>query len=131
MATKFILPASTDDPIARGDTIKFDVAITRSGNAVDLTGATFKVTGRHTPDESSDLTAIFQKTIGSGVTVTSAAGGTIRVQLDPADTANLSVSLSTYEKIIYVDVQMVESDGTVSTVARGTLTIVSDITRTN
>lgn len=109
----------------RGDTITLDFTVKRpaGGAAVDLTGATFTFTAKKKLSDA-DAAALFQKTLGSGVSVTNAANGQGRVTVAPADTT----SLPDYETDLYCDLQMTEAVGTVTTVAEGILRIRPDVT---
>ena len=57
------------------------------------------------------------KAIGSGVTVTDAAGGVFEVALDPADTSALSA------KSYYHEAKVTDGGGRVATIMTGTATI--------
>lgn len=107
-----------------GDTVLFDLAITRDGLPVDLTGATLWFTAKRSPADV-DADAVFQKSTGSGISVSDAAGGLARVTVAPTDTSTLSNTDQTLE----CDVQLKEADGTVTTVARGQLILIPQITR--
>lgn len=110
----------------RGDTAAWDFTVTEpDGTAVDLTDAEgIRFTAK---DRASDLDADARiaKAIGSGVTVTDAPGGVVRVQLSTSDTSSLSVPLS-----LAFDLQLADSVGGIYTVAAGMLTIKADISRT-
>lgn len=115
-----------DFEVAIGDTVKLDVAVTRpaGGPAVDVTGATFYCTGKTSPLTQSDVQAQFQKTSGSGIVIANAAGGLVTVTIAPSDTSSL-----TAQTRLYVDVQMNEADGTVTTVSAGQLEMFVGATR--
>lgn len=70
-----------------GDYITLDfTAKEESGAALNLTGLTLKWSlGR-----TSDGPALLTKTVGTGITVTDAAAGKFKVELDPADTQKFS-----------------------------------------
>lgn len=109
----------------RGDTIELSVTVTRSGAAVDLTDADLTFTAKRRYSDA-DADAVVQKTLGDGIAVVGdAEDGEILVTLDPEDTDSL-----TRQTVLLCDVQLVESDGRVTTVASGTLTITPDVTRT-
>lgn len=104
----------------RGNTAKWDAAVTLGGAPVDLTG----ITGLwFTVKRSTDSAALFQKSIGSGITVTNAAGGLARITFSPADTT----SLPPRQVPLEYDLEY-ESGGEVYTLARGRLTVEPDIT---
>jgi hypothetical protein len=107
----------------RGDTNEYDVTVTRDGSALDLTGATLKFTAKRSMDDS-DLQAVFQKTIGSGIVVTDEPGGLATLTVDPADTSSLPAPRS-----FHYDLELTESDGRVTTVAIGQLRLSADVER--
>lgn len=108
--------------VKRGDTIDLEVTATRAGAPVDLTGADIWCTGKRNLKDA-DADAVFQKKIGDGVAIVDADAGEALVTLDPADTASL-----TKQTTLYCDVQLVEADGRVTTIASGTLTVELDAT---
>lgn len=110
----------------RGDTAAWDFTVTEpDGTAVDLTDATgIRFTAKDRASDA-DADARITKTIGSGVTVTNAVGGIVRVQLATGDTSALSVPLS-----LAFDLQLSDDAGGVYTVAAGKLEIKADISRT-
>lgn len=104
----------------RGNTAKWDATITLGGAPVDLAG----VTGIwFTARKSLDSAPFISKAIGTGVTVTNAAGGLARITLSPADTA----SLPSRQVPLEYDLEY-ESGGEVHTLARGRLIVEPDIT---
>lgn len=108
----------------RGDTIDLEVSITRPGGPVDLTSVDLWFTGK-LRERDADDDAVFQKTLGAGIAVVGdPVDGVALVTLDPADTDSLL-----RQTTLYCDVQLVETDGRVTTVADGTLTIELDVTR--
>jgi cyanophycinase-like exopeptidase len=95
----------------RGDTIPLSIAVTREGTAVDLTGAALRFVAKRRLKDA-DVDALITKTIGTGITVTDAAAGAAVIMT------------------LQCEVQMVESDGTITTVAQGTLEVKIDAVRT-
>jgi hypothetical protein len=111
--------------LARGDTCIFDAAITRppGGPAVDLSGAELVCTGRRTLDEpAGDF--VFRLELGTGITVTDAAAGRLTVRVPPEATSTLPDWPS-----LYVDLELTEPDGRVSTPLRGRLALTPDVSR--
>lgn len=110
----------------RGDTAAWDFTVTEpDGTAVDLTGASgIRFTAKDRASDA-DADAVITRTVGDGVTVTNAAGGIVRVQLEAADTSALSAPLS----LVY-DLQLADASGGIYTVAAGRLEIKPDISRT-
>lgn len=109
--------------IVRGDTAVLDVAITRSGSPVDLTGATLWFTAKRAKSDP-DAVAVIAKSTASGITVTSASGGTATITIDPDDTSDLTSATA-----LVFDVQLKESGGRITTVDSGTLRVTLDVTQ--
>jgi len=116
----------------RGDTIRLLATTTRPNattgvmEAVNLTGLTgndLSFTAKR-KRKDADVDAVAVKTIGAGIAVQDAAAGELVVTLAPADTDALAKPVT-----LECDVQMIEADGTVTTVASGTLAIALDVTR--
>lgn len=59
---------------------------------------------------------LIEKSVGSGIVVTNAAGGVITITLSPANTVAVSGSY-------YHELEVIDSAGDIGTVLRGTLTI--------
>lgn len=110
----------------RGDTAAWDFTVTEpDGTAVDLTDAEgIRFTAKDRASDA-DVDARIVRTVGDGVTVTNAAGGLVRVQLEAADTSGLAAPLS-----LAFDLQLSDAVGGVYTVAAGRLEIKADISRT-
>lgn len=75
-----------------GDDLNIDITVTDgpngTGDPVNLTGATIYW---WLLDDPADTTALVEKsTTGGGITITDAANGVFRVNLDPADAASLN-----------------------------------------
>lgn len=109
----------------RGDTVIFVATITRppGGPPVDLSGAELACTGRRTLDEPA-ADYVFRLEIGSGITVTDAPAGLVRVRVPPEATAALPDWPS-----LYVDLELTEPDGRVSTPLKGRLVLTPDVSR--
>lgn len=100
--------------LTEGDTARFTVTVKDSAGAVvDLTGVTSIAwqIARSAFAGSPDLS----KSIGSGVTVTDAAGGVFQVELAPADTADLLGDF-------HHEAEVTDGAGDIATVFCGTLT---------
>jgi len=107
--------------MTRKDTFKFRATITKNGDSVDITGATFTLTVKW---NVVDAGSIFTCTLGDGITVVDAPTGIIDITISSAKTS----ALPPYDLILPYDLQMIESSGDVSTVLLGNLTIRPDIT---
>lgn len=108
----------------RGDTILLLVTVTREGDPVSLDGASMWFTAKTDLALTDGASGVIQKTVGDGITVTDSDGGLALVTIDPSDTNDLSGSV-----VYQCDVQTEEASGILSTAARGTLTILLDVTR--
>jgi hypothetical protein len=106
-----------------GDTLDYDLTVTESGVPVDLTLPSTQIwfTGK-VNKASADNQATWQKTIGSGITVTGA--GTARITLLPADTENLADGT-----VVFFDTQVKLPTGRVQTPFEGSITFESDVTQ--
>ena len=98
----------------------FDFAITVGGNPVDLTDAGLWFTAKTSPTSTA---AVFQKTLGQGITVTDPANGAGMIALAPGDTSGLA----TRQLQLYFDLEL-ETGGAVFTVAAGKLVVIPDVT---
>lgn len=113
----------------RGDTIRIEVACTRPDEdgvqqPIDITDSTLWFTAKKGIADADAATTTIQKTSGDGIEVLDAVAGTALITLDPADTDGLTVK-TTY----LADVELVEADETVTTIASGKLVILLDVTR--
>lgn len=113
-----------DFTINRGDTVDLAVVVTASGSAYSLVGCTIWFTAK-TSFSLADSGATFQKKIGSGITVTSAANGRFTVRISPTDTYSLGNS----KTLLVYDCQVKDASGNVYTVASGNIIVLPDVTR--
>lgn len=111
--------------VCRGDTVMFAATITRppGGPPVDLAGADLVCTGRRALDEPA-ADYVFRLDVGSGITVTDPTAGLVLVRVPPEATAQLADWPS-----LYVDLEVTEADGRVSTPLRGRLVLTPDVSR--
>lgn len=93
---------------------------------VDLTGATGVWMTAKSALADADGAAIFQKTLTDGVTVIDDVTGTVQVDLEPADTA----ALDGPRDRLYYDVQVLDVDDKITTLAHGRLIVRADVTTT-
>jgi len=107
----------------RGDTAEFRVtAKDIDGNPLNLTGASAWFTAKLSTVDP-DTSAVFQKSVGDGITVTDATGGIMMIRLAEDDTSSLSG-----KTVLQYDVQVRDTSNGVWTVARGTLLVEADVT---
>lgn len=110
----------------RGDSYSFNAAIILNGQPVDLTGGIVRMTAKWSVSDV-DADAVFQlSSATSGITITSATAGEIRVDIPSSATTSLPA-----KKVeLPFDIQFVNSVNSVFTVLYGTLVIVPDVTIT-
>ena len=109
-----MLPGFKSFRVYKGDTFSFNLSLD-SGNAdYNITGHTFS--GQIKEKGKSTLVASFAFTITSG------AGGNVTATLTATESAKLSGN-----KIYEYDIQMI-NNGVVSTILKGPVVVVSDIT---
>lgn len=111
-----------DEEITRGDTHRFRFTVSVGGVAQDITTWTnfwFTARTRHT-----DTTAVITRTLGSGITLVTPASGIAQVEILPANTS----SMDNRKQVLYADIQGKDATGGVWTLARGTLTVLPEIT---
>lgn len=120
----------TDIRVVRGDDLVFDVYATRFNEAtgldepVPLTGGKAWFTIKHsTRDLDTDAILHFNSLDDpTKVMIVNPAEGQVRIDLTPADTIDLPRSYLPF------DVQIKEADGTVTTIARGSVEVDRDVT---
>lgn len=119
----------SDMQMFRGDTMSFDVTVTRFNpvtgvdDIVNLTGAKAWFTAKRSRGDADVNASIQLNSVSqpSQVIITPAAGK-ISITINPADTQNLT------NRWLRYDVQVKEASGAVSTVASGKLELVRDTT---
>ena len=110
----------------RGDTAEFRVtALDIDGNPLNLTGASAWFTAKRTTSDD-DNSAVFQKTVGNGITIIDAINGIMLVRLAEADTSSIAG-----KEYLEYDLQVKDTSNGVWTVARGSLLVLADVTRTS
>jgi len=120
------------DRMYRGDAHLVEITIKRAGLPVDLTGATIWYTAKEALADA-DVDAVFQKTVGSGVTILDqvAYKGKAQLKLEAADTEGLDMGTTGFV-VLYFDVQVKLLDETSPwTVLLGTLKVERDVTITD
>ena len=65
----------------------------------------------------TSTTRLLEKSVGSGITVTNAAGGLLTISINPDDTKTVSGDY-------YHELEVIDAAGDIGTVLRGTMTIV-------
>lgn len=111
----------------RGSTFSFDVAISNSGTGLpeNLTNGTLKFTAKWDLIDS-DASAVFQKSIGSGITITNASQGQVNIVISPTDTSTLPFNTVN----LNYDLKYTDSIGNIFTTLLGLINITSNVTQT-
>lgn len=112
-----------DFTIYRGDTIVLNIAVTAGGVVYSLVGCNMWFTAKWA-FKDLDVAAVFQKTIGSGIVLTSPANGLATITILPADTAILPNS----KVLLLYDCQVKDASGKIYTVSYGNLIFLPDVT---
>lgn len=109
------------DPFVSGDDRTLSITVKdEDGAAFDLTGVSaIKWQAFAYDDTVISGSNSISKTLGGGITVTSAAGGIFEITLDPADTSSLDGKF-------HHECQVTDSAGNVITVFTGTFFITKD-----
>lgn len=107
----------------RGDTAEFTLNYAKAGVPIDLTGATITMTGRR----GKGGTLVFQRTVGSGITIDAdqtANRGKAVIRLAAASTSNLAAETVT----LFYDIEVRTPDGDTQTPAKGDFVVTPDAT---
>lgn len=90
----------THELMTRARTKEWDVHITYGGTDEDISGAQgIYFAARTTPTAS---TAVFQKSLGAGITITNGPQGRAHIVVDPADTEGLAArEYSLFYELVY------------------------------
>lgn len=99
----------------QGDTDSWVFTDIRDGAPYNLTGATISFTAKRKNNEGSN---VFQKTVGSGIVITTPASGIFTVTLSAGDTS----SLAKRTHILDYDIVVTKS-GVVKTIQAGDLVV--------
>lgn len=109
--------------IRRGDTRVLDLTATTPADLpYNLTGVDLSFTVKRGFDDD-DADAVITKTVGSGISLTDAAGGMASITLDAADTSGLRPGAP----LVY-DIQAIDNDEVV-TLDSGELRVMPDVRR--
>lgn len=114
--------------MTRGDSkaIAGKVTTVPAGAAVDITSHLIWFTAKRRISDA-DNEAVFQKTVGDGITVTDGPAGEFAIQINPSDTSGLS---DVEANNLYYDLQ-VKTGSTVQTLSKGRLLVEYDVTKTS
>lgn len=114
--------------MTRHTTALFDTTVSNLGSG-GLTGYTAWFTAKRDAADP-DSAAVFQKTINSGVAITTTGNattpGVLTTTVTPADTASLPTG---YAVVLVYDVKVKDGSGVETTVDSGTITVKADVTQ--
>lgn len=96
---------------------------------VNLTGAKIWFTAKRAFADADNAALIALSTDTAGITITDALNGLATLVIPPASTSSLTTPTPPAPLTLYYDIQVKESDGTVTTVQQGRLHIRGDVTR--
>jgi hypothetical protein len=106
--------------IRRGDTRPLTITLSQDATGIDLW-----FTAKRRVTDSDDDAVLRKSTDEGSITIPVGTGGIALVDVDASDTESLTATTR-----LYWDVQTVDDDGTIDTVAHGRMVIHADITRT-
>ena len=96
----------SDHLFSWGTTFPFDISVTLSGAAVNLTGKKLILKAKHRKsDLDADAEISMSTESGEGIVVTNAAGGIARATITPAMVADLPAGKETR---LYYDVRLID-----------------------
>ena len=107
----------------RGDSLPIGLTVTVAGAVVDLTHAQLFFTLKQSASDPDSAALVKKDSNTGGITITDAPNGVALVNLIPDDTATLPL-----EQPLVADVQLIDGNGNLFTVASGTLVVHQDIT---
>lgn len=109
----------------RGDTVSLTVTVTQNGSPFNLTGCAMRMTAKWNYTDA-DGSAVFTRTVGSGIVLTTPLSGIATVTIAPANTS----SLPAYTNNLFYDIQVTDTGSNVYTVQNGILTVDPDVSIT-
>jgi hypothetical protein len=113
-----------DLELDRGDTGRYNMSF-----SVNLTGAKVWFTAKRYMTDADGAALIALSTTTSGITITDGPAGQASLVIPPAATAALTTPNPPTPLALWYDIQVKESDGTVTTVQKGRLLITGDVTQ--
>lgn len=114
----------SDLEMTRGDTRRWLLTF-----SVDLTGAKIWFTAKRALSDADGAALIALSSGTSAITITDAAAGQCTLVIPPAATAGVATPSPSQPLSLVYDIQIRESDGTITTVQRGNLRIKADVTQ--
>jgi hypothetical protein len=109
-----------------GNRRRINFLVTLSGVAQNIAGWSFTFTAKRSLRDA-DAAAVFQLTLGSGLTITDAPGGALQAIIQPSHT---TATLNPYDRVeLQADLKAVDAAGNPYTLLSGTLTVLPAVTR--
>jgi hypothetical protein len=112
--------------MTRGDNATLTLTVTQNGAAFNLTGCSIRMVAKRAYSDA-DGSAVFVRTVGSGITITDATNGIASITIAPNNTSGLPRG---YRTILVYDVQVTTGTGSVFTVIDGELVVKPDVAET-
>lgn len=112
--------------MTRGDTFTFNLTVTQSGAAFNLSGVTLRMTAKWSYADADNAAVFTARSPSNGIVITNAGGGLATVTLAPAMTSGLPPA----QVNLYYDIQVTDGSGNIYTIAAGVLTVSPDVTLT-
>ena len=113
-----------DFKLERGDTRHMPFAVTLNAAPYNLTGLYLWFTAKRKLSDA-DGAAVFQKTVGAGITLDGGTGGTGDILILPTNSSGLPDKMTT----LYYDLQMKTATGEIYTPSQGELLFEADVTK--
>jgi hypothetical protein len=113
----------TNFTMTRGNNVTLSGTATLSGDPYELGGCLLWFTAKYRYTDA-DLDAVFQKSIGSGITITNPTQGLFTVAILPADT----LAVAKARTVLVWDLQVQDGSGKVYTLNSGSIVINPDVT---
>lgn len=120
MALTVEKPARVNLRATRGDTYRRTFkCVDSSGTAINISGYTARLQIR----DAVDGTVLYEGTTTNGHLIVTGAAGTVDLAIPAAATAAWTFSVGVY------DMEITSTDGAVTTIAEGTVTVFKDVTK--
>jgi hypothetical protein len=124
----------TDIYLQRGEYSMQRMTVTRSGVALDITGATVVMAIRNTGYAAgtvvADTAAFLTKSVGSGITLTDPTNGIMDIEFTKTDTNSIEFTTTTKEVEMIYGIEIIPAGFTTSIpVLSGRLIITPDVVR--
>ena len=122
------MPTKINLEATRGDTWYWEFTVLQRDNKTpqDITGASFRFTGKYDRDDADVDAPIVGTTSGGQCQVTDAPNGVVEVKIPASQTGNVTGA----PRALQYDLQAVDGGGNVYTVVHGRIDVKADISIT-